>query len=54
MDTIRIFRIIEYVGPRNEVEKHFENVIQGTKTFYGIKINAVTIDFNEILESEEE
>ena len=57
MDTVRVLRIIEYVGPRDEIEKHLEHVVQGTKTFRPtagqITIRAATIGtFPEILEAQ--
>lgn len=41
-DIVRVLRIIEYVGPRSEVEMHLEKVVQGTKTF-GVKGREITI-----------
>lgn len=31
MDTVRVFRIIEYVGPRDLVENSIKRAIHGTK-----------------------
>ena len=58
MDTIRILRIIEYVGPRDAVEKQIEDSIHGTRngtrseaTGEYCKITATTLgQFPEILE----
>lgn len=36
MDIIRVLRIIEYSGPREEIEKIIEKSIQGTKTLRAI------------------
>lgn len=57
-DIIRILRVIEYVGEREEIEKLVEESIQGTKRFtrnFPIKITAVTLGaFPESLAKEEE
>ena len=56
MDKIRVLRIIEYVGPRDWVEKTVEKSIHGTKAMdNGAVIRAATIGgYPEILEDLEE
>lgn len=54
-DIVRILRIVEYIGPREAIEKQIENSIHGTRRFDHrlgpVTINAVTIgEFPEILE----
>lgn len=56
MDTVRVVRILEYVGPRDAIEKHLELVLQGVKTFgnrgHEVTIRAATLGtFPEILET---
>lgn len=56
-DIIRVLRIVEYIGPRDQIEKQIENSIHGTKRF-GIgdrecSITATTLGtFPEILNKE--
>lgn len=53
MDKVRVIRVIEYIGPRNEVEKQLLGSIQGDKYFpkQDIYIKTATIgSFPEILE----
>jgi hypothetical protein len=53
MDIVRVLRIIEYVGPRDKVEKQVAASIHGEKTFSmgSVTVKAVTIGtYPEILE----
>lgn len=54
-DTIKVLRIIEYVGKRSWVEKTVANSINGTKIIPKCgRISAATIgDYPECLSSEE-
>ena len=36
MDTVRVLRVLEYVGPRKTIEDHLKNCIQGHKTFVNL------------------
>lgn len=55
MDTVRVLRITEITGPRDEVERQLENSLHGTKHFKSITIRSVTIGtYPEILELGEE
>lgn len=54
-DIVRVLRIIEYIGPREMIEKQIANSIHGTRRFDTrlgpVAINAATIgEFPEILE----
>jgi hypothetical protein len=50
-DIVRVLRIVEYVGPRDRIEKQIANSLHGTKTWNDIQISAATIgEFPEILE----
>lgn len=50
-DKVRVLRIIEYVGPRSDIEKVLEHGIQGTKTFGRVVVRSVVIgSYPEILE----
>jgi hypothetical protein len=42
-DTVRVFRLIEYVGPREQVEDQINNSLHGEKQFGQITIKAATI-----------
>ena len=55
-EIVRVFRIIEYVGPRDWVERTVQNSIHGTKNVGpGSVIKAVTIGtYPEILENVDE
>lgn len=55
MDTVRVLRVIEYVGPRDLIEKQIQNSIHGTKKIgNGVTINVATIgSFPEILNADE-
>jgi hypothetical protein len=55
MDTVRVLRIIEYVGPRDWVEATVAKSIHGTREIDKDKrISAATIGaFPEILKQEE-
>ena len=33
MDTVRVLRVIEYIGPRDVIERHLKNCIYGTKVY---------------------
>lgn len=51
MDTIRILRVIEYIGPRDLVEEQVKNSIHGTKKIVhsgdgrrGITIRVATVN----------
>lgn len=46
MDVIRVLRVVEYVGPRDAVEKQVANSIHGTRSGYGLSgmtISAATV-----------
>lgn len=52
-DIVRVIRIIEYVGPRKEVQDQVRNSIHGTKLIYdgAVRLTAVTIgEFPESLQ----
>lgn len=51
MDIVRILRIIEYVGPRDQVEKQIRNSLHGSREgLPGVTITATTLGtFPEIL-----
>ena len=52
MDVIRVLRVIEYVGPRDEVEEQVRHSIQGERRIRNIRIRAGTIgDYPEILDN---
>ena len=54
-DIIRVFRMIEYVGPRDAVEQQINNSIHGEKIIEktGVKITTTTLGtFPEILNKE--
>lgn len=53
MDTIRVLRIIEYSGPRAQVEIQVRNSVHGEREgIRGVTIRAATIgEFPEILAS---
>lgn len=55
MDTVRVVRILEYVGPRLEVEETLKRSIQGEKRVgNGTVIRAATLGtFPEILQPKE-
>ena len=54
-DTIRILRIIEYVGPRSQVEAVVAASIHGTRSVREMAISAVTLGaFPEIMKKEGE
>jgi hypothetical protein len=58
MDTVRVIRIYEFVGPRVEVERQLAQSIQGEKTWTvrgsEITIRAATLGtFPEILQPKE-
>jgi len=55
MDTVRVLRIIEYVGPRDEIEHVVKHSIQGERRYIQngkeVVIRAATIGtYPEILE----
>jgi hypothetical protein len=37
-DIIRVLRVLEYVGPRDAVERHMLNVVHGTQLF-GVRMS---------------
>jgi len=50
MDTVRVLRIIEYVGDRDWVENTLEKSINGTKSFKkGVIKSAIIDNFPNIL-----
>ena len=53
MDTVRVLRVIEYVGPRDKIEIQVANSLQGEKRLpNGVIIRAATITpFPEYLDS---
>lgn len=59
MDIVRVLRIVEYVGPRDLIEKQIEQSIHGTRKFgprgLEVTIRAATIGgYPEILGQENE
>lgn len=51
MDTIRVLRIVEYTGPRNELEDHLA-CVQAERRFGNVHIRAATIgSYPEILDT---
>ncbi len=56
MDTVRVLRIVEYVGPRDWVEKTIARSFHGRKDFgAGAYIHAVTLTaYPEILTEKKE
>lgn len=56
MDTVRVIRIIEYIGPRDKIEKQIERSVHGTKEWgNGVIIRAVTLGtFPEIMIADNE
>lgn len=51
MDKVRVLRIIEYVGPRIDVERQINNSIHGTKQWGKVTMHAVTLgSYPEIME----
>ena len=52
MDTIRVLRVIEYIGPRDEVEEQVARSIHGTRRCdKGMIIKAATVgSYPEILD----
>lgn len=52
MDIIRVLRLIEYEGPRDQVEEQVKRSIHGEKRVKGITISAVTLHaFPKIVET---
>lgn len=51
-EIVRVLRVIEYIGPRDRVEKTVANSIHGSKDAGGgLTINAATIgQYPEVLE----
>lgn len=50
MDLVRVLRVMEYVGPRDQVEKCIARSITGTRRFQDYNISVVTIGtYPEIL-----
>lgn len=56
-DIVRVFRIVEYVGPRRMVEQQVSQSIHGTALWRGlrtVRISAATIgDFAQLVSQEE-
>jgi len=51
MDTIRVLRVLEYVGPRAEVERVVALSVHGERQFGGITMRAATVGtYPEILD----
>lgn len=50
-DTIRVLRVLEYVGPRDVIEANFmQNAVKGSRSFGAVTIReAVVGDFPETL-----
>jgi hypothetical protein len=49
-DIVRVFRILEYVGPRSFVEMQLRHAVHGTKNFGNIALTATTLgEFPEIV-----
>jgi hypothetical protein len=59
-DKVRVLRVVEYVGSREDVEKQIENSIHGTRRFRTgsggeMQIRVATVgEYPEILEKEED
>lgn len=52
MDTIRVLRVVEFVGPRAQVEAQIRQCIHGEKKFGQMTIRAATIGtYPEILDA---
>lgn len=53
-DTVRVLRLVQYFGPRGEVEKQVANSIHGTRILHnGLRISATTLlEFPEMSEVE--
>ena len=52
-EQVRIFRLIEYTGPRDQVERQIANSVHGERRVRDIRIRAVTIgEFADLLEKE--
>jgi hypothetical protein len=51
-DIVRVIRIIEYVEPRDKIEKQIAGSVHGVKEWgNGVRITAVTLgEYPEILE----
>lgn len=44
MDTIRVFRLIEYYGPRDKVEEEIAKSIHGERIFFNeVRVRATTV-----------
>lgn len=57
MDTIRVLRILEYVGPRDIVEEHLTRVVRGERPISanGGVVRAATLGtFPETLEQSDD
>lgn len=56
MDIVRVFRLIEYYGPRKWIEDTISKSIQGEKLIYnGYRIRATTLGtYPEIMEQKQE
>lgn len=54
MDIVRVLRVIEYVGSREDVERQINGSLHGTKQFgNGVTINIATVGCHpEILKIE--
>lgn len=53
MDIVRVLRVVEYVGPRDQIEKQIRHSIHGERSYNGITIRVATLGtFPEILERE--
>jgi hypothetical protein len=49
-DTVRVLRVVEFVGPRDQVEAQVTRSIHGTREYRDVKISAATIGaYPEIL-----
>ena len=49
-EEIRVLRVLEYVGPRSQVERTINLSIHGEKSFNGVVVRAATVgNYPEIL-----
>ena len=56
-DTVRVLRIIDYVGPRSLIEKQIKNSLHGERNGVNksVTIRATTLgEFPEIMQKEKE
>lgn len=50
-DTVRVLRVVEYEGPRGQVEETLINSIHGTAMFGELRVTAATLcEFPQVLD----